>query len=77
MKLVLGDNQFFGVNHANISKGAETRMLFDTTEKIKSFISDALACGLDGFMINSNETGFRVVDEFDFSSMQKLTLKLI
>ena len=69
MKLVLGDNQFFGVNHANISKGAETRMLFDTTEKIKSFILDALACGLDGFMINSNETGFRLVDEFDFSRL--------
>ena len=67
MKLVLGDNQFFGVNHADIRKGAETQMLFDSSEKIGAFISKALACGLDGFMINSNETGFRVVNEFDFA----------
>lgn len=67
MKLILGDNQFFGVNHASLSKGSDTQKLFDTADKISSFIRGGLSCGLDGFMINSNETGFRVVEEFNFS----------
>lgn len=67
MKLILGDNQFFGINHANINKGVETQSFFDSTHKISSFIRGALACGLEGFMINSNEIGFRVVEEFDFA----------
>jgi hypothetical protein len=66
MKLILGDNQFFGINHADLSKGSQTREQFDTEQKIKEFIVDSLKLGLDGFMINSNDVGFSVVNDFNF-----------
>ena len=68
MKLILGDNQFFGVNHADLEKAEKTRELFSTHEKITDFIKKSLSIGLDGFMINSNDLGFKVVDGFDFKN---------
>ena len=68
MKLILGDNQFFGVNHADLNKAVITRDLFSTSERIAEFIRKSLSIGLDGFMINSNDLGFKVVEEFDFNN---------
>lgn len=68
MKLILGDNQFFGVNHADLKKAAMTRELFSTKGSIIDFIKKSLKIGLDGFMINSNDLGFKVVEEFDFKN---------
>ena len=66
MKIILGDNQFFGVNHFDLQKGEETKSKFDDTDKIRSFIDLTLKCGLDGFMINSNEKGYEIVSNTDF-----------
>lgn len=66
MKLILGDNQFFGVNHADLKKAASTRELFSSHKSISEFIEKALKIGLDGFMINSNDLGFKVVENFKF-----------
>ena len=68
MKLILGDNQFFGVNHADLKKAEKTRELFSTHERITDFIKKSLSIGLDGFMINSNDLGFKVVEGFDFKT---------
>jgi len=68
MKLLLGDNQFFGVNHSNLEKAMKTKELFNTEYKITNFINKSLDLGLDGFMINSNDLGFKVIEEFDFSA---------
>lgn len=69
MKIILGDNQFFGVNHFDLKKGEETKSKFDSTNKIRSFINLSLELGLDGFMINSNEKGYEIISntDFDFS----------
>tara|TARA_B110000114_G_scaffold176798_1_gene207864 strand:+ start:6 stop:848 length:843 start_codon:yes stop_codon:yes gene_type:complete len=69
MKIILGDNQFFGVNHFDLNKGAKTKLKFDTTSKIEIFIKDSLESGLDGFMINSNEKGYKIIEvsEFDIA----------
>ena len=66
MKIILGDNQFFGVNHFDLQKGEETKSKFDDTNKILSFIDLSLECGLDGFMINSNEKGYEIISNTDF-----------
>ena len=66
MKIILGDNQFFGVNHFDLKKGEETKSKFDNTNKIRSFIDFSLECGLDGFMINSNEKGYEIISSTDF-----------
>ena len=72
MKIILGDNQFFGVNHFDLDKGEKTKLKFDTTTKIEGFISDSLEIGLDGFMINSNEKGYEVVNANKFDSDKEI-----
>lgn len=68
MKLILGDNQFFGVNHADLKKAVKTREMFSTHKNITEFIQKSLSTGLDGFMINSNDLGFKVVEGFAFKN---------
>ena len=72
MKIILGDNQFFGVNHFDLSKGEETKSKFDTTDKIRSFIDASLEIGLNGFMINSNEKGYEIINTFKFNSNKEI-----
>lgn len=63
MKQILGDNQFFGINHNDIEKGNKTKEQFSTNESIKNFIDDSISLGLNGFMLNSNDRGFKIVSE--------------
>jgi hypothetical protein len=72
MKIILGDNQFFGVNHFDLKKGEKTKLKFDTTIKIEAFINDSLEIGLDGFMINSNEKGYEIVNAGKFDSAKEI-----
>ena len=67
MKIILGDNQFFGINHFDLKKGEKTKSKFDTVEKIHSFIEMSLEYGLDGFMINSNKMGYEIISNTDFN----------
>ena len=72
MKIILGDNQFFGVNHFDLQKGEKTKLKFDTLKKIESFINDSLKIGLNGFMINSNEKGYKLVNNNKFDSSKEI-----
>lgn len=71
MKIILGDNQFFGVNHSDLKKGDTTKKLFNSTNAITNFINSASNLGLNGFMINSNKLGYDVVKNYRFSSKQE------
>jgi len=62
MKQILGDNQFFGVNHHDIDKGDKTKYLFKENNTIISFIDAAMDKGLSGFMMNSNLRGYDIVN---------------
>ena len=72
MKIILGDNQFFGVNHFDLNKGEKTKLKFETIIKIESFINKSLEIGLDGFMINSNEKGYQIICDCDFDSSKEI-----
>lgn len=72
MKIILGDNQFFGVNHFDLSKGEQTKSKFETTDRIYSFINASLEIGLNGFMINSNEKGYEIINTFKFNSNKEI-----
>ena len=72
MKIILGDNQFFGVNHFDLNKGKETKNIFDSLKKINEFIKDSLKIGLDGFMINSNVTGYELISKTDFNPEKEI-----
>ena len=72
MKIILGDNQFFGVNHFDLQKGEKTKLKFDRLKNIESFINDSLKIGLNGFMINSNEKGYELVNNNKFDSSKEI-----
>lgn len=62
MRQILGDNQFFGVNHNDFDKGEITKNIFSSNEYLISFINDAMGLGLSGFMINSNNRGYDITN---------------
>ena len=72
MKIILGDNQFFGINHFDLEKGVKTKLKFDTKTKIEAFINDSLKIGLDGFMLNSNEKGYEIVNFSKFDNEKEI-----
>lgn len=72
MKIILGDNQFFGINHYDLEKGVKTKSKFNSVDRISSFINESLSIGLDGFMINSNALGYEVVKRNDFDSFKEV-----
>ena len=72
MKIILGDNQFFGINHFDLEKGATTKLKFDKTKKIEAFINESLSIGMDGFMINSNEQGYEIVNASKFDNAKEI-----
>jgi len=72
MKIILGDNQFFGINHFDLEKGATTKLKFDKIKKIEVFINESLSIGMDGFMINSNEQGYEIVNTSKFDSAKEI-----
>lgn len=72
MKIILGDNQFFGINHFDLEKGASIKKKFDSEEKIVSFIFEALALGMDGFMINSNDEGYKIISKETFPNQKEI-----
>ena len=61
MKIILGDNQFFGINHFDLEKGVKTESKFDNIDKINEFIKSAIDLQMDGFMINSNKKGYELI----------------
>lgn len=64
MKLILGDNQFFGINHHDLQKGNKTKMQFSDEIKINDFIRKTINLGMDGFMINSNDLGYKIINNY-------------
>lgn len=72
MKLILGDNQFFGINHHDLKKGNQTKLKFSTEEKIADFIAETIKLGLDGFMINSNDIGYNIVDNYKLKGTEEI-----
>jgi len=72
MKIILGDNQFFGVNHFDLEKGEKTKLKFDTTKKIELFIKNSLSKGMDGFMINSNDIGYELISNSHFEGTNEI-----
>ncbi len=72
MKIVLGDNQFFGINHFDLKKGYAVKENFKNKKSIYNFINSSLEIGLDGFMINSNQIGYDLLSRFKFDKNKEI-----
>ncbi len=54
-KLILGHNQFFGVNHLSSARGAATEQYFSKTENVISLVRTAYRAGVTGLMLSTHE----------------------
>ena len=61
-KLILGDNQFFGVNHMSQDKGRETYEKFKDIEEIKKIIYYAKDNGVTGLFFSTHPSIYQITD---------------
>ena len=63
-KVILGDNQFFGINHRSQEKAEELLKRFDNLENIFEVYDNAFDCGVKAVMLNSNDKAIAICDRF-------------
>lgn len=63
-KVILGDNQFFGINHRSQDKAEEMLKRFSNLDNIFEVYDNAFDCGVKAVMLNSNEKAVAICDRF-------------
>lgn len=63
-KIILGDNQFFGINHRSQEKAEEMLKRFGNIDNIFEVYDNAFDCGVKAVMLNSNEKAMAICDRF-------------
>lgn len=63
-KIILGDNQFFGINHRSQEKAEEMLKHFGNIDNIFEVYDNAFDCGVKAVMLNSNEKAMAICDRF-------------
>ena len=63
-KVILGDNQFFGINHRSQEKAEEMLKRFGNIDNIFEVYDDAFECGVKAIMLNSNDKAIAICDRF-------------
>jgi len=62
--VILGDNQFFGINHMSQEKGQELAERFSDLDKIYKAYHTAYELGIHAFMLNSNDRAAEICNYF-------------
>ena len=60
--IILGDNQFFGVNHLSQDRGKETYERFKDVSEIRKTLYYALDCGVRGVMFSTHPAIYQITD---------------
>lgn len=63
-KIILGDNQFFGINHRSQEKAEELLRRFSNLNNIMEVYDNAFDCGIKAVMLNSNQRAVQICDYF-------------
>ena len=63
-KIILGDNQFFGINHMSEEKAQAQIERFKDTQAMINVIDAAYACGIRAFMFNTHDRVAELCDHF-------------
>lgn len=63
-KAILGDNQFFGINHRSQEKAEEMLKRFGNIDNIFEVYDNAFDCGVKAVMLNSNDKAVAICDRF-------------
>lgn len=63
-RIILGDNQFFGINHMSEEKGRSLAIRFRDIKAIINVIDAAYECGMRAFMFNTHDRVEKICDHF-------------
>ena len=63
-RIILGDNQFFGINHMSEEKGRSLAIRFRDVQSIVRVIDTAWECGVRAFMFNTHDRVEKICDHF-------------
>lgn len=61
-QMILGDNQFFGVNHMSEARGMETREKFKDINEIKNMMYHAMEMGVKGVFFSTHPDIYKITD---------------
>lgn len=61
-QIILGDNQFFGVNHMSEARGMETREKFKDINEIKKMLYNAMELGVKGIFFSTHPDIYQITD---------------
>lgn len=61
-RIILGDNQFFGINHMSEEKGQSLAIRFKHVEAVLGVIDAAYACGVHSFMFTTHDRVEKICD---------------
>ena len=61
-RIILGDNQFFGINHMSEAKADALMEKFRSLKAITDVLDIAYAAGIRAFMLNTNERAREICD---------------
>ena len=75
-RIILGQNQFFGVNHISDVKGNKTMAYFSDIENIINYLSDALELGIDALTISTHPKTPMIMDAIRKNKDLKANLKI-
>ena len=63
-RIILGDNQFFGINHMSEEKGRSLAIRFKDIKAIIRVIDTAYECGVRAFMFNTHDRVEKICNHF-------------
>jgi len=63
-RIILGDNQFFGINHMSEEKGRSLAIRFKDIEAVIRVVDIAYECGVRAFMFNTHDRVEKICDHF-------------
>ena len=75
-KIILGHNQFFGVNHYSSKIGLENQKKFSDIDKASSIIEFAYSEGATGMMLSTHENSIKILDYISNNSEIKNNLNI-
>jgi len=75
-RIILGDNQFFGINHMSEEKGIATARKFQDTSKIIETLDMAYECGIHAFTFSTHDRVHQICDHFRANPEKYADLRL-
>lgn len=75
-RIILGQNQFFGVNHISDTKGNETSTFFSDINNIINYLLEALELGIDALTISTHPLTPSIMDAVRKNKTLKSNLKI-